>query len=752
VTYAMSHSRMAGIGYVFAQDDPYCGIDLDHCRDPKTGAIAPWAMKIVQALDTYTEISPSGTGLHCVQEGILPGRRRRKGRIEMYSEGRFFTVTGWHLEGTPTEPQARHESVEALYHRIFNVQEPPKNGGVAGARGHGGNGAALTPEDYELIACAMRAKNGERFKALWQGARSGYPSDSEADFALCAMLAFWTAKDPRRMDRLFRTSWLYRPKWEERRGEVTYGALTIEEAILKCTEIYQPRDSGRMEADEWPEPEPICQELLPVEPLPLAIIPEPYQSWIADVSHRMQVPPDFIAVASIVITGSLIGACCGIKPKRRDDWLVIPNLWGGAVARPSVLLKTACFNEALKPLHRLEAEAKKTHEAALRDYEAEFEVYKAQKEALKADMMAAAKGKKNVRLDLDAAKHALKSLELPEVPIWRRYRTNDTTVEKLGELLKENPQGVLIFRDELIGFLAALDREDRKNDRGFYLEAWNGFGSYIYDRIGRGTIPIENCCVSLLGGIQPAKLLAYLNQARDALSNDGLLQRFQLLVYPDEPETWTLIDCYPDQAAKDRVFALFEALAAMDFERYGAIRDEYTPYPYFHFSDEAQVLFNEWLEDLEHRIRAKGEDPLFIEHLGKYRSLMPSLAEIIHLIEVADGKIAGPVSLQATEQAAAWCEYLESHARRVYGLVAETGRRAAIQLAERIRQGQLENRFTSRDVYRKQWSLLTDQGVVQKALEELVEAGWLREIVTPPAFQQRQVTSYVVNPKVKGRG
>ena len=152
-------------------------------------------------------------------------------------------------------------------------------------------------------------------------------------------------------------------------------------------------------------------------------------------------------------------------------------------------------------------------------------------------MLSAAKGKKNARLDMGAAKHALKNLKVPEVPVWRRYRTNDTTVEKLGELLKENPRGILIFRDELIGLLAALDREDRKSDRGFYLEAWNGYGNYHYDRIGRGTVSIENCCVSILGGIQPSKLLAYLHQARDALGNDGLLQRFQLLVYPDEPKT-----------------------------------------------------------------------------------------------------------------------------------------------------------------------------------------------------------------------
>jgi putative DNA primase/helicase len=297
---------------------------------------------------------------------------------------------------------------------------------------------------------------------------------------------------------------------------------------------------------------------------------------------------------------------------------------GGVIARPSVLLKIPSLNEALKPLYGLEATAKQAYEEASGAYEIELEAFKAQKEALKADMLAAAKGKKNARLDMEAAKNALKNLKAPEAPIWHRYRTNDSTVEKLGELLKENPRGLLIFRDELIGFLAALDREDRKSDRGFYLEAWNGYGNYLYDRIGRGTVPVENCCVSILGGIQPAKLLAYLHQAMDPMRDDGLLQRFQLLVYPDEPREWDLVDCYPDKEAKERALDILKNLADMNFTNRGALLDKYTPCPYFQFGPKAQEVFDGWLGELEARIRGQADDhPLLIEHLGKYRSLMP---------------------------------------------------------------------------------------------------------------------------------
>jgi len=95
-----------GIGYVFSVEDPYCGVDLDHCRDPVTGEIAQWAWEIIRRLNSYTEISPSGTGVHILIEGTVPPGGNSKGlpgggKVEMYSQGRYFTMTGHHLGGTP---------------------------------------------------------------------------------------------------------------------------------------------------------------------------------------------------------------------------------------------------------------------------------------------------------------------------------------------------------------------------------------------------------------------------------------------------------------------------------------------------------------------------------------------------------------------------------------------------------------------------------------------------------------------------
>jgi len=492
----------------------------------------------------------------------------------------------------------------------------------------------------------------------------------------------------------------------------------------------------------WPDPEPINSYLLPVENLPPEIIPGPLRAWAVDVAHRMQCSLDFIAVAVVVMAGAVIGAGCGIRPKRKDDWLVVPNLWGGVVGRPGTM-KTPALQEALKPLAKLEAEAKRQFDEAMKDYEAEKEIYKAQKEALKNEMLQAAKGKSE--RPLEDIKLQYLSLEKPQPPTWRRYKTNDATIEKMAELLQENPRGILLFRDELIGLLTSWDKEGREPDRAFYLESWNGYGAITVDRIGRGTVHCDNLCVSILGGVQPAKLLAYLHQAQSELENDGLMQRMQLLVYPDEPADWKLVDEYPDQEAKERAYRAIKTLAEMDFTKHGAKLGEGEKIPYFHFDNHAQRLFYVWLAELQSKLQAD-EPPVILEHLNKYRSLMPSLALIDHLVNMADGTVdGGDIPQESAKKAAAWCDYLESHARRIYGMLGDVSQRAAVELAKKLKARKLQDGFTLRDVYRNGWHLLNAKEAAKAACDELVEAGWLKEHV-PSEGKTRVV--YFINPKI----
>lgn len=519
--------------------------------------------------------------------------------------------------------------------------------------------------------------------------------------------------------------------------------------LAKAAPIWTPETAPEVAeepaVDDWPEPLPLASpELPPVAPMPPEMLPEPFRAWLADIARRMQCPLDFVAVGAIVAASSVIGAGCGIRPKVRDDWEVICNLWGGPVARPS-MMKTPSLAEVIKILARMEADEAETFEEMKRFHDAGVEALKAKKDALKSEMLAAAKGKKTAR-PMDIIQADMASMEPDEEVTRRRFKTNDATTEKLGELLNQNPRGLLVFRDELTGLLLSWDREDRQSDRAFFLEAWNGSGSFTTDRIGRGTVDIKNTCLSILGGIQPGKLQAYLLQAANNLTNDGMIQRFQLLVYPDEPAGWVLIDDSPDRSARDRATGIFMALAEMDFEQAGADGEE-GERPFFHFDQAAQGLFYEWLTELEGKIRSE-ETPLLCEHFAKYRSLMPSLALVFHLIDVAGGASPGPVTAGAAAMAADWVDYLESHARRIYSLILDMGPRSAAALAVKIKEGKVNATFAARDVYRNQWAVLDTPELVAGACDELEALGWIRkESIAQTGGRPKVIFS--VNPKIK---
>ena len=224
------NDRIQGIGFV--PNNGYVGVDLDHCRDPKTKLIEPGAQEIISKLNSYTEVTPSGAGIRVWVKGTLPDHGRKKGNIEMYATGRFFTVTGQHLKGTPLDIYHREEELKTIHSEIF---------GNGQAKTDSRPGSSLSLSDAELIKKAMGAVNGDKFQRLWEGNFSDYPSQSEADLALCLILSFWTVRDAVRIDTLFRQSGLMREKkWDERHFSDgrTYGQSTIDRAIEGTTETY----------------------------------------------------------------------------------------------------------------------------------------------------------------------------------------------------------------------------------------------------------------------------------------------------------------------------------------------------------------------------------------------------------------------------------------------------------------------------------------------------------------------------------
>jgi hypothetical protein len=480
----------------------------------------------------------------------------------------------------------------------------------------------------------------------------------------------------------------------------------------------------------WEKPNAIETKTPAVEALRFELMPEPLRPWLADVSYRMQTPPDFSTVSALVIIGSVIGAGCAIRPKRLDDWEVIPNVWGACIGRPSVVLKSPSMSEATKLLDRLQADYGERYELEKAGAEFDGLATKAMLDDVKSQLSQKAKGKgkdRTVNPD-DLQKLKTDYVELtqnanPE-PVRRLFKTNETSIQSMTVLQNQNPRGVLVFRDELTGLLVKWDREDGADERAYFLEGWNGNGSYTDCKIGRGITDAKQVCISLLGGIQPDKLKRYLYQAMQG-NNDGLMQRLQLAVWPDEPESWQLVDTKPNKVDKQRAYDILQGLAELDFTQCGAMQSEYDDRPYFRFDDAGQAVFNEWLTELQTVKLQREENPLMVEHFGKFRSLMPSLALIFHCIDLADGKPCGLVTERAAVLAVEWCRYLESHARRVYAMAESPEHEAAVRLADKIKAGCLSSPFTCKTIYDKGWHGLKDRHEVEAACNILMDENWL---------------------------
>jgi putative DNA primase/helicase len=495
--------------------------------------------------------------------------------------------------------------------------------------------------------------------------------------------------------------------------------------------------------DAWPEPTPLPNALPPVDAFDAELLPVALRGWVMDIAHRMQCPADFPAVAALVALSSLIGARAVVQPKARDDWQVVPNLWGAVVGRPGVK-KSPALSEALKPLNRLQAD--------------EFERWQLEHDAWALDCKVMAmqddanekKAKGLAGKDPAAARALLEPVDTPAEPVARRYIVNDATVEKLGELMQQNPWGTLSYRDELYGLLTGLDKPGQEGSRAFYLQSYDGNQGYTFDRIGRGTVHIPRVCLAMIGGIQPGRIQEYVRSAVSGGSaDDGLLQRFGLAVWPDITGEFVHVDQWPDTPAKQTAWAVFERLADLQ-----PAND--TDPQVWRFDDAAQALFVEWLVPFETEIRGDDLHPAMVSHLSKYRKLIPALALVFALIDTPDS--GGLIHERELIRALSFGDYLRTHANRLYAAAVAPETTDAVTLLSRIKAGKLVDRdgvmldsFTPRQVALKHWAGLGTPDAVRKAADVLADYDWLRRVLVPGgAAGGRPSERYTINPMTRG--
>ena len=245
-----------GIGFMFSGDGIF-GIDIDHCYDPETQELDPAAAEIIETVQSYTELSPSGTGIHILCKGALPEGRKRRGAVEMYSTLRYFTVTGNQF-GLEYPFSDCTERVAVMHRKYLGEEETAAGAQMAALPMSAGRGTNADMSVDAILRRMFDSKHGQKLQDLYNGSWERYGigdgSQSSADQAFCNTLAFWCRCDAALMDAIFRRSGLYRQKWDKRRGAKTYGQITIDRAIKDCRDIWEPQERVQHPVPAIPPP------------------------------------------------------------------------------------------------------------------------------------------------------------------------------------------------------------------------------------------------------------------------------------------------------------------------------------------------------------------------------------------------------------------------------------------------------------------------------------------------------------------
>jgi hypothetical protein len=476
------------------------------------------------------------------------------------------------------------------------------------------------------------------------------------------------------------------------------------------------------------QPLPLESTLPDVEKLSSDMLPPQLSDFAFDVAERTQCPPEYVAIATIITLSTVVGCKYAIMPKQHDNWEVRVNQWGSLIGPPSAM-KSPALREAIRPIIELEKESNEFLQIQNEEHKILAELSKANASTIKRE--AAELLQKGLKED---AIEKMKAAQLEEpVSHLKRKIVNDATVEKLGELLNENPNGLMMFRDELSGLLAKLSQEDSQLDRAFYLECFDGNSRFTYDRIGRGTIIIENCMLSVLGGIQPSKIARLIRLAMNGNADDGLVQRLQLAVWPDPVAKWQ----WKDQAPSKEAYAAYRDLVR-EFDRLQPASDGPN---ILRFSLDAQSMFAQWMTELQSDIRNNDFHPVIQSHFAKAPKAIAALALLFELIQ--GGRSS--VGVGALSKALLWAKFLRSHALRLYSITTSSSLTNAKLILNR--RSKLKDSFTVRDVRRKGWAGLTENTDVRDAIDCLVDHNYLIELNSiPGAAGGRPTTQYRWSP------
>lgn len=690
-----SQGKYDGIGFEFPADRTMCGVDLDGCRDPVTEVITDWAREIIEAFDTYTEVSPSGTGVKMFLFGKWPLLRGKKlelpmpkvcdknPAIEVYDHGRYFAVTGLKLDG-PASPMPRQDVLDWLCDKFF--RNGSKNGNV---NGHEHNG-------HESTSDIERCK---RYISKTPDAISGQAGHDKTLRAACECFRFGlSAEDARGIMRWFNESKTGDEPWttEELSHKLADAKMLVDSAGEFGCRLTE--SSGKVTAKEYATPKsaPKPKSATPWRPFPIDAMPQPLRRFCIETARAQSCDVSFVALPSLAACAACIGNTHKIRLKRQWDE---PSIIWAAVVGESGSGKSPAQAAATSPLWRRQSRAFETFQKAQQEYEIAKAAFDAEN------------GKRR------KGTPAAEEIKLPpEPPVCQRMLVSDVTIEALAPILRDNWRGLLLERDELAAWLGGFN--EYKKGVGGDTAKWltiHGARDLLIDRRtgDRRTIHVPRANVSIVGGVQPEILRQALGRER---FQDGLAARLLLAMPPSAKRGWTE-DEIPEDAELDLI-DLYDRLLLLE----PAMDEDGKPVPRI-LSLTASGK-SAWVEfDNAHLSVQADLTGDLASAWSKLEAYTARLALVVHLIRYAadDSTLEHRHAVDAASVAAAVAlvDWFKNETHRVYELFTVSDEeREQTQLVDLIRRK--GGTVTARDI---RGSFKMDSEAAELALMGLVKTG-----------------------------
>ena len=478
-----------------------------------------------------------------------------------------------------------------------------------------------------------------------------------------------------------------------------------------------------------------------VEPLTSDMLPPIIAEWAKDVSVRSSCPFEYTAVGGIMALSTALGKSVAVLPKRQDTWHEYGNLWGICVGSPSVM-KSHPVKEMLKPVESIQASKGEIISKDVEKWQKESAIITLKNGIIEADNKKTLKSAIENDEDYDSVE-LKEPIEIPARPVEPLYLAKNITPEKLETELKANPRGITVYRDELRSLFSTFTKTGHEESRGLYLSGWSGKEALDTRRISRDKVVLPSYALGVIGTIQPGPLGEFVSES-GTKGDDGFIQRFGLMVWPDESSAFKSVDLAPNLMARRAYVDCVKRLADVNQggQKIGYEVEGVTGAA-IRFSEEAAALFDEWTCKHMNRIRLENECEGLESHLTKYKKLVPSLALLYHVSSLGCADSTADIEPHSVEQAIKLANILESHARKVYSDEVSPEIKAAKALLSLAKEVSKEKAvWRPRDIYRRQRSGLKTAAEVEQAAKMLIEYGHL---LSPEQFKELKKGQYSFN-------